>query len=366
MGWIRPETISREGGEAADALRLAGKGRAPAGREERMLKSLTVAFLALVTTAALAQPLTPAPVMQGDTQIHDPSAIDVDGHWVTFQTGTEGGLYQGAILLKTSPDGITWTKAGAIGKGVPKWTKGVLGYASRNIWAPTISASDGTYYLYYAVSMFGLNTSTIGLMTNTAFNPLEPGKGWQDQGEVITSHINDDWNAIDPFRIDASDGRAWLSYGSYWSGIKLRELDPKSGKLIALDTPTFHLASRGGGAIEASSILEHAGKFYLFVSYDRCCAGVSSTYRIMVGRADRVTGPYLDKNGTDMMKGGATQLQATLGRYIGPGGEEPVKTPSGDALIYHYYDGEDGGRSKLEIAPIHWTVDGWPELSPPP
>jgi arabinan endo-1,5-alpha-L-arabinosidase len=331
-----------------------------------MLKSLLAVLIALWATSAMARPMPAAPVMTGDTRIHDPSAIDVGGHWVTFQTGEEGGLYQGAILLKTSPDGITWTKAGAIGKGVPKWTKATLGYSSRNIWAPTISVRDGTYYLYYAVSMFGLNTSTIGLMTNTNFDPLKPDQGWQDQGVVITSHINDDWNAIDPFRIDTSDGRAWLSYGSYSSGIKLSELDPKTGKLLAADAPAQSLASRNGGAIEASSMLEHEGKFYLFVSFDRCCAGIASTYRIMVGRADKITGPYVDKNGTDMMQGGATQVQTSLGRYIGPGGEEPVKTPQGDDMIYHYYDGEAGGTSKLEIAQIHWTPDGWPELAPPP
>ena len=78
---------------------------------------------------------------------------------------------------------------------------------------------------------------------------------------MITSHARDDWNAIDPFRIDTSDGRAWLSYGSYWSGIKLRELNPLTGKLLAPDTPAISIASRGHGAIEASSLLEHAGKF---------------------------------------------------------------------------------------------------------
>jgi arabinan endo-1,5-alpha-L-arabinosidase len=331
-----------------------------------MLRLLLLAGLLLTPTLAFADQLAPAPAMQGDTRIHDPSAIDVNGHWVTFQTGEEGGLYQGAILLKTSPDGVTWSNAGAIGKGVPKWTQGLLGYKSRNIWAPTISVHDGTYYLYYAVSMFGLNTSTIGLMTNMGFDPLHPADGWQDQGEVITSHASDDWNAIDPFRIDTSDGRAWLSYGSYWSGIKLNELDPRTGKLLSPQTPAIGVASRGRGAIEASSLLEHDGRFYLFVSYDRCCAGVASTYRIMVGRADTITGPYRDKKGTDMMQSGATQLQATMGRYIGPGGEEPVKLSDGDALIYHYYDGDDGGSSKLEIAPIHWTADGWPELAPPP
>lgn len=231
---------------------------------------------------------------------------------MTFQTGTEGGLYQGAILLKTSPDGITWTNAGAIGKGVPKWSQQVLGYKSLNIWAPSIAVHDGTYYLYYSVSSFGLNQSVIGLMTNAAFDPTDPSRGWQDQGEVLHSTVKDDWNAIDPFRIDTSDGRAWLSFGSYWSGIKLRELDPSSGKLLSEVTPTFDLAAHGHGSIEASSILEHDGKFYLFVSYDQCCQGIASTYRIMVGRADTITGPYVGKTGTPMLKSGATQLQGKL------------------------------------------------------
>jgi arabinan endo-1,5-alpha-L-arabinosidase len=308
-----------------------------------------------------------APALKGDTQIHDPSVIEAGGKWASFQTGEEGGLYQGAILVKTSPDGITWTKAGAIGKGVPKWTADALGYKSRNIWAPTISRRGDTFYLYYSVSSFGLNQSVIGLMTNTAFDPSKPGEGWTDQGLVIASTLKDDFNAIDPFRIDLSDGTAWLSYGSYWSGIKLRQLDPESGKLSGPDEPVYDIASRGRGAIEASSLLEHDGKFYLFVSYDRCCAGVASTYRIMVGRADTITGPYVDRDGTPMMKSGATELQRTHGRYIGPGGEEPVANDNDEELLaYHYYDGEDLGKSKLQIAPITWTDDGWPELAPPP
>ena len=139
-----------------------------------MLRALIIALLLTPTMVIADDALPPAPVMAGETRIHDPSAIDVDGHWVTFQTGEEGGLYQGAIKLKTSPDGINWTDAGAIGKGVPKWTQSVLGYKSPNIWAPTISHYGDTYYLYYSVSSFGINVSVIGLMTNTAFDPTTP------------------------------------------------------------------------------------------------------------------------------------------------------------------------------------------------
>jgi arabinan endo-1,5-alpha-L-arabinosidase len=214
--------------------------------------------------------------------------------------------------------------------------------------------------------MFGLNTSVIGLMTNASFDPSRPGEGWQDQGLVLMSKADDDFNAIDPFRLDLADGRAFLVFGSFWSGIKLRELDPKTGKLIRDDTPTFALASRHGGAIEAPSIHEHEGKFYLFVSFDQCCKGVASTYNIRVGRADKIEGPYRDRDGNDMLDGGGSLVLASKGRFIGPGGQEAAPTSKGDMLAYHYYDGDAAGASKLQFSPIQWTTDGWPELGPYP
>ena len=203
-------------------------------------------------------------------------------------------------------------------------------------------------------------------MTNASFDPLKPGEGWQDQGLVLMSKDGDDFNAIDPFRVDSSDGRAYLAFGSFWSGIKLRELDPETGKLLRGDTPRVALASRHGGAIEAASILEHDRKFYLFVSFDQCCKGVASTYNIRVGRADRIEGPYRDKDGEAMLEGGGSLVLATTGRFIGPGGQEAVKTSEGDRLAYHYYDGDAAGASKLQFSPIIWSADGWPELGPLP
>ena len=113
-------------------------------------------------------------------------------------------------------------------------------------------------------------------------------------------------------------------------------------------------------------ILERQGKFYLFVSFDQCCKGVASTYNIRVGRADRIEGPYLDRDGKAMLDGGGSLLLATTGRFIGPGGQEALKTSRGDMLAYHYYDRDAGGASKLELAPIRWTSDGWPSLDPLP
>jgi arabinan endo-1,5-alpha-L-arabinosidase len=180
------------------------------------------------------------------------------------------------------------------------------------------------------------------------------------------SKDGDDFNAIDPFRVDSSDGRAYLAFGSFWSGIKLSELNPETDNLIWAGAPRIALAGRHGGAIEAASILERGEKFYLFVSFDQCCKGVASTYNIRVGRADRIAGPYRDKDGKAMLEGGGSLVLDTTGRFIGPGGQEAAKTSKGDMLAYHYYDGDAAGAAKLQFSPILWTADGWPELGPLP
>jgi arabinan endo-1,5-alpha-L-arabinosidase len=325
--------------------------------------------LGLAFALLLAAPLRaaePQPQMTGDVQIHDPSVIEIGGQFVAVGTGQQGPTH-GAIRAKTSPDGVRWADAGLLGQGPPAWAQAALGFRPSNVWAPSISRRGQTVFLYYCLSSFGHNTSAIGLMTDTAFNPLKPGEGWQDQGLVLMSRDGDDFNAIDPFRIDMSDGRAYLAFGSFWSGIKLSELNPDTGKLIRADAPRIALASRdGGGAVEAASILERDGKFTLFVSFDQCCKGVASTYHIRVGRADRIEGPYLDREGRAMLKGGGSVLLATTGRFIGPGGQEAVKTSKDDWLAYHCYDGDGGGASKLQFSPITWSADGWPELGPLP
>jgi arabinan endo-1,5-alpha-L-arabinosidase len=328
----------------------------------------TVRTLGLALALFLAAPVRaaePQPQMSGDVQIHDPSVIEIDGQFVAVGTGQQGPTH-GAIRAKTSPDGGRWTDAGLIGQGPPAWAQATLGFRPSNVWAPSISRRGQTVFLYYCLSSFGHNTSAIGLMSNTSFDPLKPGRGWQDQGLVLMSKDGDDFNAIDPFRVDASDGRAYLAFGSFWSGIKLGELNPETGKLIRADASRMPLASRHGGAIEAASILEHDAKFYLFVSFDQCCKGVASTYNIRVGRSDRIEGPYRDKDGKAMLEGGGSLVLATTGRFIGPGGQEAVKTSKGEMLAYHYYDGDAAGAAKLQFSPILWTADGWPDLGPLP
>ena len=325
-------------------------------------RTWTAALAASLVLGAAALAATAAqPTLSGDLNIHDPTLFRLPGGYVVMGTGYEG-IDGGTLRLSTSPDGRTWTDADQLGDKQPAWVSKLLGQEPPNLLAQTLFQKGKTTYLYFAASTFGKNTSGIGLMTNAALDPRAPGRGWVDRGLVLASKRGDTFNAIDAFRFDTQDGKAWLAFGSWWDGIKMRPLDPASGLLSKTDTKLYSLASRGGGAIEAASLVQHSGYVYLFVSYDRCCAGVNSTYRIMVGRSKNVTGPYTDKAGVAMMKGGATQVQATGGRYIGPGGQEVYQDAGADHLVYHYYAEDLGGTSQLQTSPVMWGADGWPTL----
>lgn len=320
------------------------------------MKPVVFLILALLATPAAAQPLT------GNIAIHDPSIAVLDDGFASFATGVEGSRDGGQIRTKTSPDGIDWQEAGAIPGKMPEWVITEFGFTPKNIWAPSVTEHDGTHYMYYSVSSFGKNDSVIGLMTNDDLKAATPNEGWEDHGLVIRSRAGDDFNAIDPFRIDTGD-QAFLAYGSYWQGIRLVEIDPVSGMPLG-GAETSFIASRNGDAVEAPAILEHDGRFYLFVSFDACCRGIASTYRIMVGRADAITGPYLDRDGKQMLEGGGTELLSKQGRFIGPGGQEVIQRDGAPWLVFHFYNQLQGGTPNLYMAPLLWSEDGWPALAP--
>jgi arabinan endo-1,5-alpha-L-arabinosidase len=267
----------------------------------------------------------------------------------------------GTLGMRSSTDVLSWTGAGSVFSSIPAWVSADVGSTVTDLWAPDVSYFNGQFHVYYAGSTFASNRSVIGLATA----PKLQGATFVDQGLVVQSTASDDFNAIDPnVSFDASC-TPWLAFGSFWSGIKMRKLDAATGKLATDDTTTYSLASRNGGAIEAASIVSHDGFYYLFVSFDACCKGVNSTYRTMAGRAAKITGPYTDRAGTDMMQGGADQLLATSGRYIGPGGGTAWKDGDHYVYVFHYYDGDDSGASKLQVRPIVFGSDDWVTLGDP-
>ncbi|PRX96744.1 arabinan endo-1,5-alpha-L-arabinosidase [Allonocardiopsis opalescens] len=298
---------------------------------------------AAADVSAVAYPY-PGPVT-GDITVHDPSFVRrPNGGYLVAHTGDN-------VALKTSTDRTAFRNAGTVFPGGAPWTSPYTGGA-RNLWAPHLSYHNGRYYLYYSASTFGSNRSAIFLATSTSGD----SGTWSNQGLVIESSSSNDYNAIDPHLQVDDQGRWWLAFGSFWSGIKMIRIDPATGR--RLDSSLYSIAGRNGGAIEAPTIFRRGGYYYLFVSFDLCCRGASSTYRIMVGRSSSITGPYTDRNGTRMTSGGGTEILAGQGSIHGPGHQDVFADTDHDILAYHYYN--DNGTALLGINWLGWDSAGWP------
>jgi arabinan endo-1,5-alpha-L-arabinosidase len=311
---------------------------------------LVVPFAAPATASPTAAPVDPI--------AHDPTVIKEGRYYYSFITGDIATRTY--LPMKRSTDLVHWTELGTVFSVAPGWVVDELGTTPGDFWAPDISYFAGSYHLYYAASSFGTNNSVIGLATSRTLDPASPSYGWVDHGMVFRSSPADNFNAIDPDVFRDKDGSMWLSFGSFWDGIKMRRLDPASGLPSTKDTTLYSLASRGGASIEGPSIARHGGYYYLFVSLDYCCRGVDSDYRVVVGRARTITGPYVDSAGVPMLTGGGTEVLRGYNDFRGPGGGDVF----GDLYVHHYYDLGDNGLPKLSVRPISWG-DGWPSLGDP-
>jgi arabinan endo-1,5-alpha-L-arabinosidase len=291
-------------------------------------------------------------------RVHDPSTIvkDKDEYWI-FYTGRGIPSYH-------SKDLVEWEPGPRVFSNAPPWIAAAVpaNRGGLDCWAPDILHAGDRYWLYYSVSSFGKNTSAIGLVTNPTLDPHDPRYQWADQGIVIQSSPREDFNTIDPAVTQDADGKRWLAFGSFWSGIRLIQLDPKTGKRIAPESTVYTLAHFD--SIEASYIYYHEKNYYLFVNWGMCCRGVNSTYNMRVGRSAKITGPYLDKNGVNLLYEGGSLVLDTTGPFIGPGHAGIISVGGTNWLSCHFYDGTRRGMPTLAILPLRWSADGWPEVAP--
>jgi arabinan endo-1,5-alpha-L-arabinosidase len=333
-----------------------------------------IAALTAMLVPSLCAEQPQALTLSGDYAItHDPSIAHEGDTYYVFATTSNAG--EGQFPIRCSPDLHAWKLCGHVFDSIPAWIH-EASPTTKDLWAPDISFFAGKYHLYYAYSAFGVNTSGIALATNDTLDPASPKYHWNDEGLVLKSTREDDFNAIDPNIVFDAKGQPWLSFGSFWGGIKMRRIDTKTGKPSDKDGTLYAIAARAmpahpepakpglpadWQAIEAPFIVRHGDYYYLFVSFDLCCRGTRSSYRTMVGRAASVTGPYVDEDGRPMLEGGGTQILTPNSRWLGPGGESVLQRPEGDILVFHAYDATTG-KPALQISTITWE-NGWPHVA---
>lgn len=273
----------------------------------------------------------------GKPFIHDPSTIAVcDGKYYTF------GTFGGGLI---SEDGWTWN-GGAVRPG---------GGA-----APDIVKIGDRYLIAYGATGGGLgggHNGRILTMWNKTLDPTSPDFKYSEAVVVTSSDGTEDNDAIDPgLLLDPTSGRLWLSYGTYFGFIRLVELDPKTGKRVKGNKP-INIAID----CEATDLMYQDGWYYLLGTHGTCCDGPNSTYNIVVGRSRKITGPYLDNVGREMLKGGGKMVLAASKKLIGPGHFGRIVVSDGIQKMSCHYEADldRSARSVLGIRPLLWK-NGWP------
>lgn len=323
------------------------------------------------------------PVSEMGWHMHDPSrVVTLDGYRMVAVTGKEpaDGYDCGLELWYLPPDAGAWEPGQCILREPAPWVAEQVPTNDGAYWAPTFGDARTLYYTVPTPFDDDSGQSCIGMATASG---TPPRLHWTDSGAPLLCYGLADapgpTAALDPAYFEDSDGTPYLVFGG--GDAWLVELDPATGRVVddavwSPDTAQYHLLAREPGLdnpnnpdalewMEAASIHEHDGMYYLFVNWGACCRGLDSTYEIRVGRADTVTGPYRDRAGRDLRDGGGTLFLDRYGdalddpRYYAPGHAGVAAPAAGGAVVtFHYYDATNDGIPWLGMAELTYA-DGW-------
>ena len=289
-----------------------------------------------------------------DKSVPDPSVIRAkDGYFYLYATQTK--TYW--MPVYRSKDLVNWEYQGtAFNKATEPDLPGGGAF-----WAPEIRFLNGKYVLYYSwAKMNGADISYTAVAVGDT--PMGP---FPDSKELIGNKEFGS-NCIDQFYYE-EDGKKYMFFGSF-KGIYVTELedDGLTVKLGNDGKPTLK-KQVCGNAFEGTNIYKKGKYYYLFASIGSCCNGVNASYQVVVGRSENLLGPYVDKDGKDMLKNNwELVLEGDGQKWIGPGHNSIIiqDDEGTDWMIYHSYlkkDGGVGGRLGM-LDRLQWSSDGWPYI----
>ncbi len=223
------------------------------------------------------------------------------------------------------------------------------------VWAPDVAYYKNQYVMVYSVSKWGeMENNGIGLAVSK--NPTGP---FENQGMLFTSKEIGVRNSIDP-ALCAVNRKLYLIWGSF-NGIYAIELKRQNGKYNIADFDSK--VQIAGTIFEGTHIYKRGKYFYLFASIGTCCNGDKSTYRVVVGRAKSILGPYLNANGEKMLDNKYSLVLQGNEKFVGPGHGSSIITDKDNKTwyIYHsYLRGKHKNGRMVMLDEIKWTNDGWP------
>ncbi|GHT59887.1 arabinan endo-1,5-alpha-L-arabinosidase [Bacteroidia bacterium] len=278
--------------------------------------------------------------------VPDPSIIQVgDGSFYLYSTEDVRNL-----PVYHSTDLVNWKLTGTAFSEATRPSFEPKG----GLWAPDINYINGRYVLYYSMSVWG-GEWTCGIGVATADKPEGP---FTDQGMLFRSNTINVQNSIDPNYVE-DDGKKYLFWGSFHGiyGIELSD----DGLKIKDESGKKQVA---GTAYEGTYIHKRGKYYYLFASTGSCCEGLNSTYTTVVGRAENLWGPYVDKQGRSMIDNHHEVVIHKNNAFVGVGhNSEIVRDKAGDDwILYHGFCVENTGGRNLFLDKVLW-INGWPTVA---
>lgn len=274
----------------------------------------------------------------------------------TIIRGEDGYFYLYAtedirnMPIHKSPDLVNWVQAGTC---FTEQTRPDF-EPEGGLWAPDINKIGDQYVMFYSMSVWG-GEWTCGIGVATADHPEGPFK---DRGKLFRSNEIEVQNSIDPFYIE-DEGHHYLFWGSFRGiyGIELTD----DGCALFPGAEKFQVA---GTAYEGTYIHKRGDYYYLFASVGSCCEGVKSTYTTVVGRSEKLKGPYLDKSGKRMLDNAHEVLIRKNDTFVGCGHNSEIVSDDNDEdwIFYHAVNLANPIGRVLMMDQILWK-DNWPEVA---
>ena len=322
----------------------------------------TTLFFAFFAMQAGAQKKYSNPVYGSD--FPDPTVQRaLDGTFYAYATGCK---------CKKSTDLVNWTNvSGVISR--PTWNDSIHADGTKDsysLWAADVNYVDGKYICYYASALWG-NGSRTGIGVAVGDTPTK----FTDKGKLFRSTEIGVKNSIDPCYVEEFD-KKYLVWGSF-NDICIVELTDdalavKNFNPINNPQPNGSwkrhagVTKLAGGAFEGAMIYKRGKYYYLFCSVGSCCEGQNSTYRTVVGRSQKLMGPYVNKQGGQMVSDNYTTIISGDNRWKGPGhNSEIITDDEGQTwLLYHSYDMNNDCNGRLMLLDkITWDKSDWPVIN---
>lgn len=265
-----------------------------------------------------------------------------------FAFGDEKEISEGLnfnVPVLRSGNLMNWSLSGEAFTAIPSWAEGPVTAVS-GLFAKTLS----TYYLAYTLD------NSIGIAYSKA-----PQGPYIDFGKVLDPAELDLEYCRHPLFIQA--GLKFYMFFESSDGIYGMEMNVVRNATPSPKGSIFKIA--GSGFTGVQIYRKASDDVYFFATF-----GSGNEALIKVARAENILGPYLDKNGNDVLSGNGTDLilSKTGSDFMAPSQVGGIFTDyeNREWILYQVTDvnkpilSTGAERHPMMLNRISWDEDGWP------